>query len=53
MTDLAGFNSFGNLSISDRTIIIAIDFGTTYSSIAWAETRRVSTLKLFENISTD
>ena len=32
--------TFENLNISDRKIIVAIDFGTTYSGIAWAETQR-------------
>lgn len=31
---------FESLSISERKIIVAIDFGTTYSGIAWAETQR-------------
>lgn len=31
---------FESLTISDRKLIVAIDFGTTYSGIAWAETRR-------------
>jgi hypothetical protein len=34
--------SLDGLSLSDRKIIIAIDFGTTFSGVAWAETRRVS-----------
>lgn len=29
-----------SLSISDRKIIVGIDFGTTYSGVAWAETQR-------------
>ena len=32
--------NFESLSISGRKIIVAIDFGTTYSGIAWAETQR-------------
>lgn len=31
---------FSKLSISDRKIIVGIDFGTTYSGVAWAETQR-------------
>lgn len=31
---------FDGLSISERKIIIGIDFGTTYSGVAWAETQR-------------
>ncbi|KAM7213914.1 chaperone protein DnaK [Rhypophila decipiens] len=30
---------FEQLSIQDRKIIVGIDFGTTYSGVAWAETR--------------
>ena len=26
---------------SDRRILIAVDFGTTFSGVAWAQTRRV------------
>ncbi|KAG7053623.1 Hsp70-like protein [Colletotrichum scovillei] len=31
---------FGQLSVSGRKIIVGIDFGTTYSGVAWAETQR-------------
>ncbi len=31
---------FERLSISERKIIVGIDFGTTYSGVAWAETQR-------------
>ncbi len=31
---------FEQLSISERKIIIGIDFGTTFSGVAWAETQR-------------
>jgi hypothetical protein len=27
---------------NDRKIVVGIDFGTTFSGVAWAETRRVS-----------
>ncbi len=27
---------------ADRKLLIAVDFGTTYSGVAWAQTRRVS-----------
>lgn len=27
---------------SDRKLLIAVDFGTTFSGVAWAQTRRVS-----------
>ena len=28
-------------STADRKILIAVDFGTTFSGVAWAQTRRV------------
>ncbi|KAK1658362.1 hypothetical protein BDP55DRAFT_398047 [Colletotrichum godetiae] len=31
---------FEKMSISERKIIVGIDFGTTYSGVAWAETQR-------------
>ncbi|KAF7544953.1 hypothetical protein G7Z17_g9551 [Cylindrodendrum hubeiense] len=31
---------FEKLNITDRKIIVGIDFGTTYSGVAWAETQR-------------
>ncbi|KAM0330861.1 hypothetical protein ACHAQA_003816 [Verticillium albo-atrum] len=31
---------FERLAISERKIIVGIDFGTTYSGVAWAETQR-------------
>lgn len=31
---------FEKLAINDRKIIVGIDFGTTYSGVAWAETPR-------------
>ncbi|KAL8377885.1 hypothetical protein RB595_008528 [Gaeumannomyces hyphopodioides] len=31
---------FESLRIKDRKIIVGIDFGTTYSGVAWAETQR-------------
>jgi molecular chaperone DnaK (HSP70) len=30
------------LSLDDRKLVVGIDFGTTFSGVAWAETRRVS-----------
>ncbi|KAI0125116.1 hypothetical protein BJ170DRAFT_488835 [Xylariales sp. AK1849] len=33
-------SAFENITINDRKIIVAIDFGTTYSGVAWAETQR-------------
>lgn len=29
---------------ADRKILIAVDFGTTFSGVAWAQTRRVRVL---------
>lgn len=26
---------------ADRKLLVAVDFGTTYSGVAWAQTRRV------------
>ena len=37
-------NDINDLKIdenSDRKILIAVDFGTTFSGVAWAQTRRV------------
>ena len=39
--------SFNDLKVeddgtSDRKLLIAVDFGTTFSGVAWAQTRRVS-----------
>ncbi|KAK4444401.1 hypothetical protein QBC34DRAFT_385247 [Podospora aff. communis PSN243] len=31
---------FESLKIDDRKIIVGIDFGTTFSGIAWAEAQR-------------
>lgn len=33
--------SFSGLSLDERKLIVGIDFGTTFSGVAWAETRRV------------
>jgi hypothetical protein len=41
-------SDFDNLKIDDsRKIVVGIDFGTTFSGIAWAETRRASTRTCF------
>ena len=32
---------------SDRKILIAVDFGTTFSGVAWAQTRRVGLIHEF------
>ena len=29
---------------ADRKLLVAVDFGTTYSGVAWAQTRRVGLL---------
>lgn len=31
---------FEKLAISERKIVVGIDFGTTFSGVAWAETQR-------------
>lgn len=30
---------------ADRKLLIAVDFGTTYSGVAWAQTRRVGVFR--------
>jgi molecular chaperone DnaK (HSP70) len=40
-------DSMVNLSLNDRKIVVGIDFGTTFSGVAWAETRRVGASVLF------
>ena len=46
--DGLGFSmdSMVDLSLNDRKIVVGIDFGTTYSGVAWAETRRVGVTSL-------
>jgi hypothetical protein len=39
--------SMGSLSLTDRKLVIGIDFGTTFTGVAWAETRRVRPLPFF------
>jgi molecular chaperone DnaK (HSP70) len=34
--------AMSNLTLNDRKLVVGIDFGTTFSGVAWAETRRVS-----------
>ena len=34
-------SGIAGLSLDQRKLIVGIDFGTTFSGIAWAETRRV------------
>jgi len=38
-------DSMSNLTVNDRKLVVGIDFGTTFSGAAWAETRRVSNAK--------
>ena len=35
---------------ADRKLLIAVDFGTTFSGVAWAQTRRVRTAKTWKLI---
>lgn len=44
-------DGLGKLSLSDRKIIVGVDFGTTYSGLAWAETRRVR-MDYYNNVLT-
>jgi len=37
------------LNLDDRKLIVGIDFGTTFSGVAWAETRRVGIQTLISN----
>lgn len=37
--DTAGLNMDDNAA--DRKLLVAVDFGTTFSGVAWAQTRRV------------
>lgn len=39
-------DSVTDLSLYDRKIVVGIDFGTTFSGVAWAETRRVGVTSL-------
>ena len=38
-------------SSADRKLLIAVDFGTTYSGVAWAQTRRVCTQRDYPRFS--
>ena len=40
MNDLSGLQVEDD-STADRKLLIAVDFGTTFSGVAWAQTRRV------------
>lgn len=39
IADTAGLNMDDNAA--DRKLLVAVDFGTTFSGVAWAQTRRV------------
>lgn len=39
-SDLSNMNIEDD-NASDRKLLIAVDFGTTFSGVAWAQTRRV------------
>ncbi|KAL4786295.1 hypothetical protein BJX76DRAFT_355201, partial [Aspergillus varians] len=38
-----------SLSIDDRKLIVGIDFGTTFTGVAWAETRRADHISVIES----
>lgn len=38
-------------SSADRKLLIAVDFGTTFSGVAWAQTRRVCTPRDYTRFS--
>lgn len=38
---MSGLSSSRTPSLSDQKIIVGVDFGTTFSGLAWAESRRV------------
>lgn len=42
--DLSSLQVEGD-STADRKLLIAVDFGTTFSGVAWAQTRRVCYFK--------
>ncbi|KAI9374735.1 hypothetical protein BJX61DRAFT_264991 [Aspergillus egyptiacus] len=41
--------SLNSLSLNDRKLVIGIDFGTTYTGVAWAETRRPDHISVIES----
>ncbi|KAL4960816.1 Hsp70 family protein [Aspergillus stella-maris] len=41
--------SFNSLSLEDRKLVIGIDFGTTFTGVAWAETRRPDHISVIES----
>jgi hypothetical protein len=40
--------AFKRLSLNERRIVVSIDFGTTFSGLAWSETKRVRLLFCYE-----
>ncbi|PMD40386.1 actin-like ATPase domain-containing protein [Hyaloscypha variabilis F] len=40
--------AMSNLTLNDRKLVVGIDFGTTFSGVAWAETRRSDYQSLVE-----
>lgn len=38
------YSPFENLSLEERKIVVGVDFGTTFSGLAWAEERQVIAL---------
>ena len=52
---MSSLSSFDNLLLDDRKIIVGVDFGTTFSGLAWAEGRQVIPLvkPFFLQISTE
>ncbi|KAL2869219.1 Hsp70 family protein [Aspergillus lucknowensis] len=42
-------NALGSLSLVDRKLVIGIDFGTTFTGVAWAETRRPDHISVVES----
>ncbi|KAL4813417.1 hypothetical protein BDW67DRAFT_177860 [Aspergillus spinulosporus] len=41
-------DSFGTFYFGDRKLVIGIDFGTTFTGVAWAETRRPDHISIIE-----
>lgn len=41
-SDFASMTVSETTNEADRKLLVAVDFGTTFSGVAWAQTRRVS-----------
>jgi hypothetical protein len=41
--------AFKRLSLNERRIVVSIDFGTTFSGLAWSETKRPDHQNVIEN----